>query len=51
VPAFWVLRSESLGKSENTRVIEAYLGAAAVADIEKQNRLREEREREGDNVQ
>jgi branched-chain amino acid transport system ATP-binding protein len=33
---------------QNTRVIEAYLGAAAVADIEKQNRLREEREREAD---
>ena len=28
---------------QNTRVIEAYLGAAAVADIERQNRLREER--------
>ena len=26
---------------QNTRVIEAYLGAAAVADIERQNRLRE----------
>ena len=25
---------------QDTRVIEAYLGAAAVADIEKQNRLR-----------
>ncbi len=31
---------------QNTRVIEAYLGAAAVADIEKQNRLRAEREGE-----
>lgn len=30
---------------QNPRVIEAYLGAAAVADIEKQNRLRAERER------
>jgi branched-chain amino acid transport system ATP-binding protein len=30
---------------QNPRVIEAYLGAAAVADIERQNRLREERER------
>jgi branched-chain amino acid transport system ATP-binding protein len=29
---------------QNPRVIEAYLGAAAVADIEKQNRLRAERE-------
>jgi branched-chain amino acid transport system ATP-binding protein len=29
---------------QNTRVIEAYLGAAAVADIERQNRLRAERE-------
>ncbi|HET8605887.1 MAG TPA: ABC transporter ATP-binding protein [Gaiellaceae bacterium] len=28
---------------QNPRVIEAYLGAAAVADIEKQNRLREAR--------
>jgi branched-chain amino acid transport system ATP-binding protein len=28
---------------QDTRVIEAYLGAAAVADIERQNRLREER--------
>ena len=28
---------------QNTRVIEAYLGAAAVADIERQNKLREER--------
>jgi branched-chain amino acid transport system ATP-binding protein len=28
---------------QNPRVIEAYLGAAAVADIEKQNKLREER--------
>jgi branched-chain amino acid transport system ATP-binding protein len=28
---------------QNPRVIEAYLGAAAVADIERQNRLREER--------
>jgi branched-chain amino acid transport system ATP-binding protein len=36
---------------QNTRVIEAYLGAAAVADIEKQNRLREEREREGGRVE
>ncbi|HSP72334.1 MAG TPA: ABC transporter ATP-binding protein [Gaiellaceae bacterium] len=33
---------------QNPRVIEAYLGAAAVADIEKQNRLREERERRGE---
>ena len=29
---------------QNPRVIEAYLGAAAVADIERQNRLRAERE-------
>ena len=29
---------------QDTRVIEAYLGAAAVADIEEQNRLRAERE-------
>jgi branched-chain amino acid transport system ATP-binding protein len=28
---------------QNPRVIEAYLGAAAVADIERQNKLREER--------
>jgi branched-chain amino acid transport system ATP-binding protein len=28
---------------QDTRVIEAYLGAAAVADIERQNKLREER--------
>jgi branched-chain amino acid transport system ATP-binding protein len=29
---------------QNPRVIEAYLGAAAVADIERQNKLREERD-------
>ena len=33
---------------QNPRVIEAYLGAAAVADIERQNRLREERARGGE---